>query len=60
MNSKKLSNNEIAEHSKKFIKTGKSQYADGDIFLGIRVPVLRKLVKKYQSIMILEASQMLK
>ena len=57
---KKLSNKEIAEHSKKFYKTGKGQYGDGDLFLGIRVPVLRKLVKKYQSIKILEASQMLK
>jgi len=57
---KKLSNKEIAEHSKKFFKTGKGQYGEGDLFLGIRVPVFRKLVKKYQRINILEASQMLK
>jgi len=57
---KKLSNKEIAKHSKKFFKTGKGQYAEGDFFLGIRVPVLRKLVKKYKRISILDASQMLK
>ena len=53
---KKLSNKEISEHSKKFFKTGKGQYGDGDLFLGIRMSVLRKLIKKYQSIKILDAS----
>jgi len=41
---------EIAAHLQGFFKTGKGEYAEGDIFLGIRVPDLRKCVKEYQEI----------
>ena len=43
----RFKNDEIAEHSQRFFKTAKGQYGEGDIFLGIRVPTLRKLSKKY-------------
>ena len=57
---RQLSNKEIAEHSQRFFKTGKGQYGQGDIFLGIRVPVLRKTAKKYHGISIDEITQLLK
>jgi 3-methyladenine DNA glycosylase AlkD len=57
---KQLSNKEIAEHSQRFFKTAKGQYGYGDIFMGIRVPVLRKIAKKYSQIPIKDATQLLK
>lgn len=43
-----LANPKIAEHSQRFFKTGKGEYGYGDIFLGIRVPNLRKIAKEHQ------------
>jgi len=57
---RQLSDKEIAEHSQRFFKTGKGQYGEGDRFLGIRVPVLRKIAKEYRGISIDECSQLLK
>ena len=54
-----LANKEIAEHSQRFFKTAKGEYGAGDIFLGIRVPVLRKLVKKYRGISFAEVYKLL-
>ena len=56
---RKLANEEIAEHSQRFFKTGKGQYGEGDIFLGIRVPVLRKIAKKFRRISLAEVSKLL-
>ncbi|MBA3030007.1 MAG: DNA alkylation repair protein [Desulfobacteraceae bacterium] len=54
-----LSDPVMAEHAKRFFKTGKGEYGEGDEFLGIRVPVLRKLAKKHKSVFLPEAEQLL-
>ncbi len=43
---KALGDAKTAKHSQRFFKTGPGQYGEGDVFLGIRVPVLRKLAKE--------------
>ena len=45
-----LSNKEKAEIHSKFFKTGKGDYGEGSIFLGIPVPILRKVAKRYQTL----------
>lgn len=41
-----LRNEEEARGLMRFFKTGKGQYGEGDQFLGIRVPVIREMVKR--------------
>ena len=43
-------NREIAEHSSRFFKAGKGEYGEGDQFLGIRVPVVRKHARKFKNV----------
>ena len=43
-----LGSQERAEHSAHFFKTGKGQYGEGDVFLGLSVPEMRQLVKQYR------------
>ena len=56
---KDLADPVIAEHSRHFFKTGEGEYGEGDRFHGIRVPVLRKYARKYQSISLAEVRQLL-
>ena len=45
---KELGNPHKAEALKRFFKTGKGQYAEGDIFWGISVPLIRTVARKYE------------
>ncbi|MEK7990895.1 MAG: DNA alkylation repair protein [Thiotrichaceae bacterium] len=47
-----LSSPDYAATSLRFFKTGKGEYAEGDCFIGIKVPALRQLAKKYKKLAI--------
>jgi len=54
-----LGSKDKAKVLQKFFKTGPGEYGEGDVFIGIRVPDLRRLVKEYQDITIKEVVQLL-
>jgi 3-methyladenine DNA glycosylase AlkD len=56
---KSLADADIAEHSQRFFKTGPGEYGEGDIFLGIRVPVLRQQIKHFKDISLDDAEKLL-
>ena len=46
--------------SQRFFKTGPGEYGEGDIFLGIKVPTLRALVKSFRNTQLDVISKLLK
>ena len=45
---KTLADKEVAETMQWFFKTGKGDYGEGDIFVGLKVPLQRKLAREIQ------------
>jgi 3-methyladenine DNA glycosylase AlkD len=56
----KKANPKKAKLLQKFFKTGKGQYGEGDIFLGLRVPHQREIVKKFSNLSFSEIQKLLK
>ncbi|MBF0395408.1 MAG: DNA alkylation repair protein, partial [Desulfobacterales bacterium] len=56
---KSLGDPKRAENYQRFFKTGKGEYGEGDLFLGIQVPVLRNISKKYREISLEEIADLI-
>jgi 3-methyladenine DNA glycosylase AlkD len=56
---KEIGDPKIAQHSQRYFKTGKGEYAQGDRFLGIRVPVLRKKVIPFKETSLKDIKELL-
>lgn len=56
---KTLANPERAAHSLRFFKTGVGEYGEGDCFMGITVPQLRRLAKQAYDLTLEQLQQLL-
>jgi len=57
---KKNSNAYLSEFLQRFFKTGKGDYAEGDVFAGIKVPVSRKIAKQFRDLSLNDLSILIK
>ena len=55
-----LASAETAHGLQRFFKTGPGQYGEGDVFLGINVPVIRKLAGEFPDVGLGDVAQLLR
>lgn len=48
-----LADEERAQQNKRFFKTGKGEYGEGDEFLGLRIPQIRGVVREFRNVVTL-------
>ena len=52
------SNKSQAVLAKRFFKTAKGEYGFGDVFIGVKVPVIRQIARKYQPLSLVETEKL--
>ena len=55
---KKRSNKTQAVLAQRFFKTAKGEYGFGDVFIGVKVPVIRQIARKYQLLSLSEIEKL--
>lgn len=55
-----LADPERARHAQRYFKTRPGEYGEGDLFLGLRVPIVRQAVRKYSNASLQTATKLLK
>jgi len=57
---RELGDLERAKHSKRFFKTGPGEYGEGDVFLGLKVPDIRRLVRRFRTLPIPDVRRLMR
>ena len=57
---REIASPDIAETMQWFFKTGKGEYGEGDVFIGLKVPTQRKLAKEFRDLTMNDLRQLLK
>lgn len=57
---KSLASPQVAQTSMRFFKTGPGQYGEGDVFVGVKVPTLRRVAREFRQLPFAEIELLLK